>query len=161
MAAVDPGAPSSVNAEPSAALALGRTIVPPGVRVMWSQRHDKVVVTVDLPDVEAPCVSFADSGLVSLDATSTRSGEALAVRLQCMHRIDAAQCRCAHAARHFKQQPVAPRVCLMRPCRSSQVDGHRPQRSAGAPEAGHCAMGPTDRGRAASEHHHRLVAVDG
>jgi len=103
--ASDAAAASSVDAAPSAALALGRTIVPPGVRVTWSQRHDKVVVTVDLPDVDAPCVSFADSGLVSLDATSTRSGEALAVRLQCMHRIDAAQCRCDHGARHSRGRP--------------------------------------------------------
>lgn len=103
-----PSGPRGVDATPSAALLLGRTIVPPGVRVTWSQRNDKVVVTVELPDFEAPCISFADSGLVSLDATSTRSGEALAVRLQCMHRIDAAQCRCIHGARHSRSRPAAP-----------------------------------------------------
>ena len=95
-------------AESSAIVAAQHTIVPSGVRVTWSQRHDKVIVAVEFPsDSEEPQVSFSDCGLVAVHAAAVPSGERWDVRLQCSHKIDAVQSRCPGPHRPHRRTGMA------------------------------------------------------
>ena len=92
-----------------------RSSVPPGVRVTWSQRRDKVIVAVEFPsDSEEPQVSFSDCGLVTVHAVTVAGGAHWDVRLQCSHKIDAAQSRCPGPHHPRTGTSVRPGMCMCR-----------------------------------------------
>ena len=69
----------------------GGTVIPPGVRVTWSERADRLSLHVEIAEPEEVAVSSTDAGAVAIDADSDE--RRLEVRLQLFSQIDASKTR--------------------------------------------------------------------
>lgn len=80
-----------------AALAVGGTSIPHGVRVLWSEREDRLSFHVEVVEPEAPSVAVNDAGAIAINVHSEERG--LEVRLQLFSQIDAAKTRWSSSGR--------------------------------------------------------------
>jgi hypothetical protein len=74
-----------------AGLAVGGTSIPQGVRVLWSERQDRLSFQVEVVEPEAPSVTVNDAGAIAINVRSEE--RCLEVRLQLFSQIDAAKTR--------------------------------------------------------------------
>ena len=96
----------------------GGTSIPPGLRVTWSERQDRLSMMLEVVEPEDPCVSLEDSGQVSIEVLSNEAR--YAVRLQLRSQIDAHRSRWSASGRGWRASPCTwhpPRLPTRMMCR--------------------------------------------
>ena len=108
----------------------GGTSIPPGLRVTWSERQDRLSMMLEVVEPEDPCVSLEDSGQVSIEVLSNEVR--YAVRLQLRSQIDAHRSRWSASGRGWRASPCTwhpPRLPTRMMCRR-QIKWHAAARRA-------------------------------
>merc|ERR1712087_339167 len=75
----------------------GSNIIPPGVRVQWSERQDRISMQIDVPEPEEPNVSISDDGTVTISFISDDTP--LTLRLQLLREVDSSKTRWSASGR--------------------------------------------------------------
>ena len=82
------------------ALVDGGTSIPPGLRITWSERQDRLSMMLEVAEPEEPSVSLQDSGQVDIEVRSNEVRHT--VRLQLRSQIDAHRSRWTASGRGWR-----------------------------------------------------------
>eukprot|EP00310_Coccolithus_braarudii_P022617 CAMPEP_0183339252 /NCGR_PEP_ID=MMETSP0164_2-20130417/6240_1 /TAXON_ID=221442 /ORGANISM="Coccolithus pelagicus ssp braarudi, Strain PLY182g" /LENGTH=190 /DNA_ID=CAMNT_0025509217 /DNA_START=14 /DNA_END=586 /DNA_ORIENTATION=+ len=89
--------PEAVSSSGPSDIVDGGNLVPPGVRVQWSERQDRIALQIDVSEPEEPRVSLSDDGTMFVSLVSEE--RPLTVRLQLLRAIDSSKTRWSASGR--------------------------------------------------------------
>ena len=94
--------------------------------VLWAQRKDRLFLTIDLPNVEAPKIHVADEGTLSFAAragTSEHDKRDYAVELQFLHRVNAKDSKISVGSRNVVVMVMKAEEARRRPGKKRRAFG--------------------------------------